>query len=164
MVLTFKAKIYKIGINAVVDVPKRITSKFTAVSGRIRIKGTINDFNFTTTLMPVKDGLHLLYVNMIMLKGGVTALGKTATFVIKRNHSKKTEENQIMHKALLKKLQEKKLADVFHSLIHSRKRDILNYLHKIKGEETLKRNIDNVILQLERKQNNVRIPLPLKKS
>ena len=161
---TFKAKIYKIGINAVVDVSKRITSTMSPTAGRIKIKGTINGFDFKTTLMPVKDGPHLLYVNMIMLKGGATALGKTATFSIEQDTSKKVEKTQVMHAALLKQLKAKGFVDTFHELTPSRKRDILSYLHKVKAEETLKRNIDNVILQLEQKQKNVRIPLPLKRS
>lgn len=158
---TFKAKIYKIGINAVVDVPKRITSTMTAISGRIKIKGTIDGFDFKTTLMPVKDGLHLLYVNMIMLKGGATALGKTATFSIEQDTNKKIVKDQVMHAALQKQLKAKNLEPNFHELTSSRKRDILSYLHKVKAAETLQRNVDHVILQLERKQKDVRIPLPL---
>jgi len=159
---TFKAKIYKIGINAVVDVPKRITASMIATAGRIKIKGTINGFDFKTTLMPVKDGLHLLYVNIPMLKGGETALGKIASFVIEQDTGKKVEKNQRMHESLLKQLKKKNLVEEFHALTASRKKDILRYLNQLKSEETLKRNIDNVILQLQRQQKNVRIPLPLK--
>jgi hypothetical protein len=156
----FKAKIYKIGINAVADVPKRITSTLIATAGRIKIKGTINGFDFKTTLMPVKDGLHLLYVNIPMLKGGQTALGKAASFSVEQDLSRKGEKNQPMHRALLKELKAKNLAGDFQALTASRKKDILKYLHQVKGEETLRRNMDSVILQLERKQKNVRIPLP----
>jgi hypothetical protein len=161
---TFKAKIYKIGINAVVDVPKRVTSNLVATAGRIKIKGIINGFDFKTTLMPVKDGLHLLYVNMIMLKGGATTLGKTASFSLEQDTRKKLEKKHSMHKALLKQLIAKKMVENFHALTPARKKDILTYLHQVKATDTLNRNINNVILQLERKQKNVRIPLPLKRS
>lgn len=162
MSLSFKAKIYKIGINAVVDAPTRITSSMTSTAGRIKIKGTINGFDFKTTLIPVKNGLHLLYVNIPMLKGGETALGKTATFTIEQDTSKKVEKDQRMHPDLLKQLKAKKLVEEFQALTPSRKKDILRYLNQLKAEETIKRNVDNVIGQLERKQKNIRIPLPQK--
>jgi len=162
MLNTFKAKIYKIGINAVVDVPKRVTSSLIATAGRIKIMGTINGFDFKTTLMPVKERPHLLYVNMNMLRGGATALGKTTTFSIEQDTSKKVEKNSRMHRELLKQLKTKKLVEAFDALTHSRKKDILNYLHNLRTAETVQRNIDNVILQLEHRQKNVRIPLPLK--
>jgi hypothetical protein len=160
MPIKFKAKIYKIGINAVVDVPKRVTSSLTATAGRIKIKGTINGFDFNTTLMPVKEGEHLLYVNIPMLKGGQTDLGETASFSIDQDRSRKVDKHQSMHGALLKALNAKNLTGDFHGLTASRKRDILKYLHQVKGEETVRRNIDSVILQLEEKLKNVRIPLP----
>ena len=161
MPLPFKAKIYKIGINAVVDVPQRVISKLIPTAGRIKITGTINGFTFKTTLMPVKNGLHLLYVNMIALKGGETALGKTAAFIICQDTSKPVEEMFPMHDALKKELIENNLLQVFHALTLARKKDILKYLYKVKAKETLKRNINSVILQLKNNQANVSIPLPL---
>jgi len=163
MAIQFKARIYKIGINAVVNVPKQVTSALVATAGRIKIKGTINGFPFTTTLMPVKSRMHLLYVNMLMLKGAQTALGKIASFSIEQDTSKKLVKNYPMHSGLLKQLKVKKLFDDFQALTHARKKDILRYLNQLRGADTVKRNIGSVIFQLERKQKNVRIPLPLKR-
>jgi hypothetical protein len=67
--LPFKATIYRIGINLVVDVPPKVTNKLNATKGQIKIQGTINGFAFHTTLMPVKNKPFILYVNMPMLKG-----------------------------------------------------------------------------------------------
>ena len=51
---SFKAKIYKVGINPCVDVPEKIYSKLIATKGYIPVKGTINQFPFQQTLCPVK--------------------------------------------------------------------------------------------------------------
>ena len=50
----FSAEIYKVGINAVADVPVEVTATLHEGKGYIRIKGTINGFAFSTTLVPVK--------------------------------------------------------------------------------------------------------------
>ena len=78
----FRAEIYKVGINAVVDVPAEVTSALHEGKGYIRIKGAINGFAFSTTLLPVKGKPYRLFVNIPMLKGGNTALGDTAKFSI----------------------------------------------------------------------------------
>lgn len=89
---TFKAKIYKIGINWCVDVPTKITELLTAEKGRINIKGQINGFEFSKTLMPVKNEPHRLFVNQAMMKGGKTTLGETATFEIEQDSEKADKE------------------------------------------------------------------------
>ena len=67
MAFTFKAVIYKVGINPVVDVPVRITKKLIATKGYIPVKGSINGFAFHQTLCPVKDAPPRLYVNGPMM-------------------------------------------------------------------------------------------------
>lgn len=65
----FNARIYKSGINFVVDVPEIITSKLNVVKGYIKVKGTVNNFPFNKSLVPVKNAAHRLFVNMATLKG-----------------------------------------------------------------------------------------------
>ena len=57
MKFSFKAKIYKVGINPCVKVPLRITKTMTAKRGYIPVTGTIEGYAFRQTLCPVKD-LH----------------------------------------------------------------------------------------------------------
>jgi len=154
---SFKAKIYKVGINAVVDVPEAVSGKMEPEKGYIRIKGTINGFDFATTLVPVKDNPYRLFVNIPILKGGNTALGNEAQFSIEQNFEAK-ENDYPMVPALAKQLKSKKLTDAFEALTPSRRKDILKYLNYLKTEETLQKNIDKVIKQLEDKSGNVRVP------
>lgn len=153
----FKAKIYKTGINWCVDVPKRISERLQKEKGYIRIKGQINGFDFKQTLVPVKNKEHRLFVNAGMMKGGETALGKTADFSIEQNFTRLIEEYSFP--VLLKKiLREEKLTREFNGLSPARIKDILKYLSYVKKEETMKKNIDKLIRQLHSKSKNVRIP------
>ena len=154
---TFKAKIYKTGINWCVDVPTEITELLTAEKGRINIKGQINGFDFTKTLMPVKNEPHRLFVNQVMMKGGKTALGETATFEIEQDNEKEDKEYPTPL-ILTEQLKKEQLTTAFDSLTASRKKDILKYLNYVKTEETLLKNIDKLIAQLKNKEKNVRIP------
>lgn len=157
MKYTFQEKIYKIGINWAVDVPAEISEKMLPEKGYIRIKGQINNFDFIQTLVPVKDAPYRLFVNLMMMKGGKTALGQIASFQIEQNHTE-VEKMYPMPKLLADELEHHQLTNDFNQLTPSRKKDILKYLSYVKTEETLKKNIQKVVVQLKNKETNVRIP------
>ena len=149
--------IYKIGINWCVDVPKEITEQLTIDKGRINIKGKINGFDFAKTLMPVKNAPHRLFVNQEMMKGGETALGKTATFEIEQDSKKICKEYPIPE-LLAEQLDKHKLKGDFDNLTVSRKKEILKYLSNVKTEETMLKNINKLIAKLKNKERDIRIP------
>lgn len=153
---SFKAKIYKTGINWAVDVPLKITAQMVPEKGRIYIHGKINGFAFSKTLMPVKNGPFRLYVNAAMMKGGNTALGKIASFEIEQAAAKK-EPMPAMPPQLLRALKKERLLTDFESLTASRKKDILKYLNHIRTEETMQRNIAKLITQMKSRKSP-RIP------
>ena len=154
---TFKAKIYKTGINWCVDVPTEITKQLKAEKGRIAIKGQINGFDFSKTLMPVKNAPHRLYVNQKMMKGGGTALGETAIFDIEQD-SKKISKDYPIPELLVEQLDKNQLISDFNKLTTSRKKEILKYLSNIKTEETLLKNINKLVAKLKNKDRDIRIP------
>lgn len=139
------------------DVPTAITELLTADKGRINIKGQINGFEFTKTLMPIKNAPHRLFVNGAMMKGGATALGEVASFEIEQNTEKVTKEYPIPL-ILTEILKKNQLTASFNHLTASRKKDILKYLYYLKTDETKLKNIDKLIAQLKNKEKNVRIP------
>lgn len=153
----FKSRLYRIGINLVVDVPKKITAEIQRKKGPIRIVGTINESEFHTTLMPVKDLPYILYVNIPMLKAAGIGEGDTATFSIApdTNHY---EQHYPMVPRLLSTLKKMKLKNNFDALTESRKKDILKYLNHIKTEAILLKHIDNLCSKLAENQKNIRIP------
>lgn len=154
---TFKATLYKTGINAAVDVPHEITDDMQPDKGYIRIKGIINGFRFEQTLVPVKGAPYRLFVNIPMLKGGKTAIGDVAEFRIAQDFTPK-EQYYEMNAQLQERLEDENLAGAFDALTPSRKKDIMKYLFYIKTEATLQKNIEKVITQLQDKSTDVRVP------
>jgi hypothetical protein len=154
---SFEAEIYKTGINFCVDVPNYITSKLLAIKGYIKVKGTINGFQFKKSLVPVKNGLFRLFINIPTLKGGQTKVGETANFVIEQDFD--TTEREYPVPDLLKQLlDQNNLTADFDNLSKARRKDILKYLSNVKTKETLQKNIQKLIEQLELKLKNVRLP------
>jgi len=154
---TFKAIIYKTGINYCVDVPVEITSQLKKVKGYIRIKGTVNGISFTKSLVPVKDGLYRLYINTITMKGIREMVGQVAELIITPDLSDPVKEHP-MHPRLLEELQRNGLLHRFDALTPSRRKEILRYLNNIKTPETLEKNIQKAIRQLQAVSANVRVP------
>jgi hypothetical protein len=148
MKYSFKATIYKVGINPCVAVPPRITKTMTAVKGYITIKGRINDHPFHQTLVPVKNAAYRLYVNGPMLKGAAVKVGDKVSFTIEQNLKPLQHP---MPAALKKELTENKLLPAFKKLTAYRQKEILKYLGFLKTEEALKKNIEKVIASLKEK-------------
>lgn len=157
MELKFKAEIYKVRINACVDVPESVSGKMTPKNGYKKVKGSINGFEFSKNLVPVKNRPYRLFVNIPMLKGGQTELGKVAEFKIEQDFNIE-KKNYPLPKMLEEKLNDKALTTDFNNLPESRKTEILKYLNNIKTEKTLERNVGKLIGKLERKEKNIRIP------
>lgn len=153
----FKAEIYKTGINWCVDIPVEITDKMFPNKGYIKVKGQINDFDFTKNLVPVKNGPFRLFVNLTMMKGAKTTVGEIADFNIEQDFIIANKEYPVPG-LLFEQLSKKNLTSDFDSLTNTRKKEILKYLSYIQTEKTMKKNIDKLIEQLEKKQKNIRIP------
>jgi hypothetical protein len=150
MSFSFKAKIYKVGINPCVKVPSRISSALKATKGYIPVKGTINGHFFQQTLVPVKKEGYRLYVNGPMMKGAEVVLGDTASFIVEQDTLERNK-NVPMPKQLKKELEKNKLLPVFEQLAPFRKKEICRYLNNLKTEETLLKNIEKVINVLKGK-------------
>jgi len=146
---SFKAKIYKVGINPVVEVPARITDKMTPKKGYIPVKGKIEGHPFVQTLCPVKDAPYRLYVNGPMLQGGEVAVGDTASFSLEEDFSNRDKKAFRMSAALRKALDENKLYEAFKKQIPSRQKETIRYLGMLKTEESVQRNIQKVIASLK---------------
>ena len=145
----FRAKIYKVGINLCVDVPRRITAQMIPNRGYIPVKGKIKGYSFEQTLVPVKGGPYRLYVNGLMLKGSGASLGDSMTFSIEQTAAKRKDSR--MSQDLKRKLVETNLMSAFTKLIPSRQKEIIRYLNYLKTPEAKARNIDKVLVLLKDK-------------
>jgi len=149
---TFNAIIYKTGINFAVDVPADISSALTVAKGYIRVKGTVNNFPFTKSLVPVKGGPYRLFVNMQTLKGAKTKAGELAGFAIEQGKTDPESEFP-MPELLMQQLKQMNLFADFVALPFYRRKEILRYLANIKTNETLVKNIEKVVGQLKNRKN-----------
>jgi hypothetical protein len=147
---TFKALIYKTGINFAVDVPVDITSGLAAAKGYVRIRGMVNNIPFTKSLVPVKGGPYRLFINTVTIKDIRKMVGQVAEFVIEQDTT--NPENEFpMPQLLAEQLKQKHLLDDFNALPFYRRKEFLRYLANIKTAETLEKNIGKVISQLQMK-------------
>jgi hypothetical protein len=157
MPFTFKAKIYKVGINPCVKVPTRITDAMEPVKGYIPIKGKIENHSFRQTLVPVKGAPYRLFVNGLMLKGANVKLGQTVRFTIEQNFQSRKREFPLLS-AFKTELDKHWLFPEFKKLTPHRQKEILKYLNYLKTEAALQRNMAKVIAQLKKKSTKVAIP------
>ena len=157
MKYSFKAKIFKVGINPCVRVPFRITGNLVASKGYIPVKGNINGHYFQQTLCPVKDDKYRLYVNGPMLKGGNVKLGETASFVIEQDTLERNK-NVPMPAELKTALVKHNLLNSFLQLSASRQKEVNRYLNNLKTSETLKKNVDKIINAMKGKDTSILIP------
>jgi Domain of unknown function (DUF1905) len=148
MSFSFKAKIYKVGVNPVVEVPYRITAKMKPVKGYIPVKGKIEGHPFVQTLCPVKNAPYRLYVNGPMLKGSQVGVGDIAEFSLVQDHANRDKKVFRMLPALRQALEEHQLHAAFKKQILSRQKETLRYLAMLKTEESVARNIQKVIASL----------------
>ena len=158
MARTFTARIYKDRMNAVIDVPARITDGMEKVKGHIRAKGTINGTLFAKNLVPVRNAPYRLHVDLIMLKAARMAVGDTAKFTVEQDTTPEHELVPRMLKPLQKALQENGLRKAFAALSPSRRKEILRYLNSLKSEDILQKHITRLVGMLKGPVNGVRIP------
>jgi hypothetical protein len=139
---TFSAIIRKIGINPYVQIPARV-SRYFGKRGHVSVKGTLNGFPIRTTLVPIGNGRHRLYVNWDMRKRAEVDVGDRVDWVLEID----TEPRVFpMLKEFEQALEQNKKAKVvFDRLPPSHKKEILAYLNWVKKLETLERNIGKII-------------------
>ena len=141
----FSAKIYKLGINPCVDVPKRVSRAF-GQKGYVPVKGRLAGQPIRATLVPMGSGRHRLFVNGDMRERAKVDTGDRAEFVLSLDAGTRTVP---LPEALAQVLKNKPRAKVaFDQLRPSRQKEILLYLNWLKQPESLKRNVDRVIANL----------------
>lgn len=145
MRVRFSAKVYKLGINPCVDVPKRISQAF-GVRGYVPVAGTLNGQPIRATLVPKGSGRHRLYLNNEMRQRAEVAVGDRVTLVLRLDREPRTIPMPEAFAAALKK--DKSAQAAFERLPPSRQKEVLAYLNWVKRPETLQRNIEKVMARL----------------
>ena len=148
MKFSFDARIYKVGINPCVKVPKTITHQMIPIKGYIPVKGKIERYNFKQTLVPVKNAPYRLYVNGLMLKGANVGVGDTVHFILEQDLDPRSRKVS-MPKYFKPQLEKNGVWTNFKNLTLSRQKEMLKYLSYLKTEASRKRNMEKIISGLK---------------
>lgn len=145
----FTSKIYKIGINPVVDSPGEVLAAMFEQAGKskgaIPVRVRLNGSEFVQTLVKYK-GAWRLYINGGMLRSSGLRVGDIAAVEIE--FDPRPREVPVPPK-FAKVLRADKAAKAeFEGLSPSRQKEILRYLGSLKTEESLDRNIERTLKHL----------------
>ena len=152
--ISFKAKIYIIGVNPYVIPPSAVLKKLFAAAGKdkgpIPVQGNLNGHPFTQTLVKY-SGKWRLYLNTPMRKAAGIDVGDTGQFEIAYDPHPRTIEMHPKLKAALK--QNKEAKAVFDKLSPYLQKEIIRYINHLKSEATVDKNVlraINFLLSRER--------------
>lgn len=142
----FKAKLQIIGINPFVFVPKEILTKIFSDSkkskGQIPVFGTVNEKNYTQTLLRYK-GDWRLYINTTMLPNSPKKIGEVIEVTIQFDPGDRAIKP---HPKLSKALKENREASkVFTSLSPSKQKEIIRYISFLKTDKSIDANVNKAI-------------------
>lgn len=145
----FSSKIFKLGINPVVDPPDRIMRALFDQAGRSRgpipVRGRLNGAEFVQTLVKYQ-GVWRLYINGPMLKASGLSVGELAKIEIEFDlRPRDVPMPEALSIAFRK---DKRAKAAFEKLSPSRQKEISRYIGSLKTAESVKRSVDRVIAQL----------------
>jgi uncharacterized protein YdeI (YjbR/CyaY-like superfamily) len=122
-------------------------AKIWGKRGQLRVKGSINTFDFRSALFPTGQGTHFLLVNKKMQSGAKTAPGLKAKFQVQPD----TSPRKIVEPSseLLRELgQSKRLLKFYESLNPSRRKEIARWVAEPKNAETRRRRVEQITERL----------------
>nr|WP_315034299.1 YdeI/OmpD-associated family protein [uncultured Chryseobacterium sp.] len=145
----FTAILDIIGINPFVFIPEEILEEIFEESGRnkspIPVQGTVNGKEFQQNLMKYL-GEWRLYINTVMLKDSPKRIGETIEVVIQYDRSNRSIS---IHPQLEEAIRNSSIATTnFEKLTPSRKKELIRYIHNLKTEASVQRNIEKIIRHL----------------
>ncbi|KAA5534485.1 DUF1905 domain-containing protein [Taibaiella lutea] len=143
---TFTAVIDIIGINPFVFVPEDVLACVFLQSGKnkgpIPVKGTIDGHTFMQTLVRYSNAWRL-YINTPMLQGSGKKTGDEVSIMLAYDDAERTVP---VHPKLMKALKENKEAkSVFDKLNPSLQKEIKRYIHNLKTEAAIDKNVAKAI-------------------
>ncbi len=147
--ITFSARIYKIGINPVIDPPDEalaaVFDRAGKSKGAIPVCGRLNGSEFIQTLVKYK-GSWRLYVNGEMLRSSGLETGDIAN--VEMGFDPRPREVAVPPKLAAALRTDRPARTAFESLSPSRRKEILRYLGSLKTEGSLERNIERTLRHL----------------
>ena len=145
----FSSKIYKLGINPVLDPTEKVVEAIFGQAGRskgpIPVFGTLNGAEFVQTLVKYK-GKWRLYVNGEMLKASGLSVGDIAHVDLEYDPRERKVPVPPRFRTALDS--DPNVAVAFEKLTPGRQKEILRYLGSLRSDSALERNIGRVLARL----------------
>jgi uncharacterized protein YdeI (YjbR/CyaY-like superfamily) len=116
------------------------------VRGQMRVKGTINGFEFRTSLFPTGDGRHYMVINKKMQDGSRSRPGMEAAFRIEPDKTPAAIHVPAELQAVLKS--GRRLQRFFQSFPPSMQREICRHVDDAKSSETRGRRAERAAERL----------------
>ena len=159
----FTAKIYRLGINPVVDPPDEVLTEVFRAAGKdkgpIPVHGAIGGADFVQTLVRFQ-GAWRLYVNGEMLKASGLSVGAEAKIAIEFDPRPRAVP---VPRSLAAALDgDKRLRIAFGNLTPSRQNEIFRYIGSLKTQQSIERNVEKILRQL--REGIVEKPLAAKRA
>lgn len=150
---SFKAIIDIIGINPFVFLPENVLAYIFIQSGKskgaIPVKGTIDGHPFIQTLVRYSNAWRL-YINTPMLQASGKKVGDKVSIALAYDEMERVVP---IHPKLTKALKENKEAkSVFDKLSPSLQKEIKRYIHNLKTDAAVDRNVEKAIRFLTGKE------------
>ena len=141
---TFKATLERLRGNlgwVVAYVPFAV-EKTWKVRGREKVRGTINVFEFRTTLFPTREGRHFILVNKRMQAGAGARLGSVAEFRLEPD----TGDRVVLIPAELKRLldEDRRLRRWYDALSYSMRKYFAYLIAGVKSGEARVRRAEQI--------------------
>ncbi|WP_419870639.1 YdeI/OmpD-associated family protein [Chryseobacterium sp. CT-SW4] len=145
----FTAQLEVIGINPFVFIPDETLNMIFEVSGRnkspIPVKGTVNGLDYTQNLVKYK-GAWRLYINLTMLKNSPKRIGEIIKISIQYDSSDRSIPFHPQLETAIKG--DRRAFENFEKLTPSRKKELIRYIHQLKTEESIQKNVNKIIAYL----------------
>jgi hypothetical protein len=144
---SFRAKIYKVGINRCVDVPRRVSCAL-GEGKYVPVKGCVEDVEFRSTLVPRGGGKYRLFIHSRIYK----SLGIDSGDVVEIRLTRDSQSREIsLPKDVAEALRANKDAQAsFEKLPSGARRGFLQWIAGAKKAETRSRRIQEGIRRIIR--------------
>lgn len=150
----FAAKIYRLGIIRVVDVPLDVSRSLNAGKGHIPVQGAVERVPLRTTLVPAGNGRHRLAIHGDIYRKLRIDAGAVVEISIELDEESR---EPVLPPSLVVALKFSPRANAeFLAMTTALRRQIVRYLVSAKSQATIERRVAKFVARLERHPRRAR--------
>ncbi len=139
-----------VGTWTFINIPLQVSAGFGA-KGQVRVKGTINDYPFRSTALPMGDGKHYLVVGKEIRDAIAVAQGDTVKVWLELDlEERRVEVPEQLTQALGSRPQ---AAAAFERMTYSHQKEWINWIMSAKQAETRLRRVEKALDMIAQGKN-----------